>query len=375
MFAPYGTYTSQKAEFEIECGLGQQNPKIYLRTAKEPDSIIGITKVKGIWGDEAGKYPLYFWENLQGRSAFKDCPIMLTTSPYSLNWIYKELIKPSRQGKRDDVLIIQASSNENPYFPQKSYENLKKTMDPRRFKMMYDGVFDRMQGLVYDCFDETENQCEPVKLPDGTRYYAGVDFGFTDPFVVKVRAITPKGDHFSVSEFCKPGLTPSEVIDVCKQKQQVYSIKQFYCDPSQPGLIEEINRRFAKDSIKSGAVGADNDIARGIGLHYELIKTRRLKFFTGQNPHTLDEIEVYHYPEPKDLGPDDDGKDENPVDANNHCNDADRYVTISTFNLTGMNQPRVPIDLAAKSPQESNQARIRRLMRRRNTSQTEDFSE
>ena len=81
----FGEYRAGDAVFEMNSG-----GVCYMRTATEPDSIVGITNVRGIWGDEAGKYSLYFWENIQARSSFRDCPILLTTSPYSTNWIYKK---------------------------------------------------------------------------------------------------------------------------------------------------------------------------------------------------------------------------------------------------------------------------------------------
>lgn len=366
----YGTFARQRAVFEIESGFGPRNPKVYFRTAKEPDSVVGMTNVFGIWCDEAGKYPLYFWENIQGRSAFKDCPIMITTSPYSLNWIWKDLIKPVRDGKRTDAMLIQASSNENPYFPEAVFKRQKEIMDPRRFNMMYNGNFDKMQGLVYDCFDERENQCQPFKLPEGTKYFGGIDWGYTEPFVFKIRAVTLDGRHYGVSEFYKSGLTPSEIMDQVAQKAQVFGVKSIYCDPSQPGLIEELNRTLHKRGIKCGAIAADNDVTRGVGLHYELLQTRRLKYFAGQNPHTVDELEMYHYPEPKDLGPDDSAKDQKPVGADDHALDADRYLTISTYRLTKENKPRVPED---KKPEETNQQRIQRLMKRKASGQTENW--
>lgn len=350
--------------FDVKSSFGERSPKVYFRTAKEPDSVVGMTNVFGIWCDEAGKYPLYFWENIQGRAAFKDCPIMITTSPYSLNWIYKDIIKPVKEKKRSDVLLIQASSNENPYFPKEVFERNKLLMDPRRFNMMYNGNFDKMQGLVYDCFSEHDNQCAPFKLPEGTKYYAGVDWGYTEPFVIKVRAITPGGQHYGVSEFYKSGLTPSDIISVAKQKMDVFGIRQFYCGPDQPGLIEELCRN------KVPAVAADNDVTRGVGLHYELLASHRLKYFRGANPYTLDELDTYHYPEPKDLGPDDAAKDLKPVGQDDHALDADRYVTISTYNLGKGKAPRVPED---KKPEETNAARIRRLMKRKTNGQTESW--
>src|SRR3990167_1434755 len=187
----YGTHDKKNDTFKIDGG-----GTVYLRTETDPDSIVGITNVRHIWGDEAGKYRLYFWENMQARSDFCGCGIDLTTSPYALNWVWRELIKPFRQGKRPDVEYISAASWENPYhslFDPVKREAKRATMDVRRFDMLYGGEFGKMSGLVYDCFDETENQCDVIPLPPDTKFYAGIDWGFNDPFVIKVRAITPSG--------------------------------------------------------------------------------------------------------------------------------------------------------------------------------------
>jgi hypothetical protein len=133
----------------------------YMRTGTEPDSIVGITNVRAVWGDEAGKYSLYFWENIQGRASFKDAPIMLTSTPYAMNWFFKEILKPYKTKTRDDLLVIQAKSCDNPYFPMAEYERRRLTMDPRRFNAMYNGEFEKMQGLVYDCFSEETHVVNP----------------------------------------------------------------------------------------------------------------------------------------------------------------------------------------------------------------------
>jgi hypothetical protein len=71
-----GTLNKSTAEFKMHHG-----GTVYFRTATDPDSIVGVTDVRFIWGDEAGKYGLYFWENIQARAAFKEAQIVLTTSP------------------------------------------------------------------------------------------------------------------------------------------------------------------------------------------------------------------------------------------------------------------------------------------------------
>lgn len=296
----------------------------YLRTETDPDSIIGITNVKHIWGDEAGKYRLYFWENIQARADFCGATIDLTTSPYALNWIYTDLIKKIRRGERHDIEFVQAASWENPYHSlHNEHKRIEKmaSMDPRRFKALYGGEWTRMEGLVYDCWDDEINFIEPFQLPTGTKFYAGVDWGYTDPFVILVRAVTPEGMHYGVSEFYKTGLVSPEMIDVAKRLKTVWDIKTFFCDPSQPGHIEEFNRAGLS------AIAADNDIRRGIDLHYELIKTGRYKEFRGSCPHLTDEREIYHYPEPQELRPDQNSKEMLPVGQHDHCFTGDTLVT------------------------------------------------
>lgn len=349
-----GSYNHKFDEYRINGG-----GTVFCRTETDPDSIVGITNIRHIWGDEAGKYRLYFWENMQARADFCGCGIDLTTSPYSMNWIPKELIKPFQKGLRPDVEYIQAASWENPYHSLHNPEKLalkQKTMDPRRFDMIFGGLFGQMAGRVYDCFDEDVHVVEPFSLPPGTKYYGGIDWGYTDPFALGVRAITPDGHHFRVSEFYKIGMTCSDMITAAKQKRELYGIETFYADPAQPGYIEEFNRNGIS------CVPADNDIRRGIDLHYELIKSGRYGVFKDTSPHALDEYASYHYPEPEDLGPDEASKEQLPVDQNNHAMDQERYLTIMTYRAGHRLHPKAPEDRSnAKS--QNHEKRIAALKR------------
>lgn len=352
-----GQYSKTDAVFKTHWGT-----HIWFRTSTDPDSVVGIARVQAVWGDEAGKYSLYFWENIQGRASPMNAPILLTTSPYTLNWIYKDLIKPHRDGKRPEVMLIQAKSVENPYFNKDAYELARATMDPRRFNMMYGGEWGRMEGLVYNCWDADVNLVKPFRLPPGTRFVGGIDWGYNpDPFVYVVRAITPEGEHFQVSEFYKTGLTITDCIKHMKQQAQVWGIQVSYCGKDQPGYVEECRRHGVS------VIPADNDIARGVDAHYELIKTRRYKIFEGTSPYTLDELDTYHYPEPKDLQPDQSAKPQTPVGQNDHCLDANRYVTISTHRSQMRTSPYTPGDERTTETQEARLVRLKRFSRNRHT--------
>lgn len=328
-----GKYHKQDSIFEFNGGA-----LCYLRTATDPDSIVGITNVYAIWGDEAGLYGLYLWENMQARAAFKKAQILLTTSPYTLNWIYKDLIRPKLKDHkaRADVEYLRARSIDNPYFPKEYYERMRDTMDDRRFRAMFGGNFEKMEGLVYDCFDEDLNSITPFDLPKGTRYYAGVDWGTTAPFVIVLLAITPTGERYQVLERYKTGLTILDMIAVAKQLKQYYPIEMFWADPSAPGYIEE----FSRSGLPCAA--AKNDIMPGIGLVYELVKTRRYKLFRGDNRFTIDEMETYHFPSDKDeIKADTAIKDTVPVKQGDHAMDALRYCVVSTYDGYHRKNPEV----------------------------------
>lgn len=352
----FGEYIKSEAVFKVHSG-----GTVYLRTNTDPDSIVGIPKIRALWGDEAGKFTLYFWENIRARAAACGADMLLTTSPYTLNWLWRDIVRPKLKGELKDITLIRAASWENPYHSLHDPEKRRKEqarMDPRRFDMIYGGEFGKMHGLVYDCWEDDENLIAPFQLPVGTRYIAGCDWGWTDPFCMKIRAVTPDGMQYGISEFYKSRLTISDIIKIAQQKKQTFPIERFVCDPSQPGYIEEFNRAGLV------AIPAQNDIRPGIDAHYELIKTRKYKEFIDACPHSQDEREAYHYPEPEDMGPDDKSKDPLPVDANNHAMDVDRYLTL---------EAKVFVKEKPRKPMESTDP-IKQLLKGRRDLHTENFS-
>ncbi len=367
-FKGCGKYHKVEAYFQMEGG-----GKCYMRTGTDPDSIVGTTNVRFIWGDEAGKFSLYFWENMQARAAFRESQICLTTSPYTLNWIYKELIRPKMKdiNARPDVELIQATSKENPYFPESFYENKRRTMDPRRFQMMFGGEWNKFHGLVYDCFEEDVCVINGYQLPSGTKFYAGIDWGTTHPFAMHIRAITPDGKHIQVGEHYETGLTITDMVAIALQKKKIFNIETFYCDPSAPGYIMEFNRAGLS------AVGAENDIKLGIDMHYDLIKSGRFKMFKGLCKYALDEYETYRYPDDDDTkGPNVDIKERTPVKQYDHAMDATRYVTISTYRHSAL-RPVIfndnEDDTRIKKDRETVQEHVERL-RQPKHDYWEDFS-
>ncbi len=93
-FNGIGKWNKGEMSFQVN-GRG----KIFLRSMHEPDSAEGITSVKWIVADEAGKLKLRAYQNLVARSAFKESQVFLATTPYSMNWLYKDIYKPWVKGR------------------------------------------------------------------------------------------------------------------------------------------------------------------------------------------------------------------------------------------------------------------------------------
>lgn len=350
VFNGLGEWVERDSLFQMHTG-----QKIYVRTMHEPNAIEGIARCRWVWGDEAGQYKQLAWVNIEGRAAPMQAPIFLTTTPYALNWLYKDLYKPWRSGKNRHVHFVQFRSVDNPYFPKNEYERLKETLDPRDFARKYEGRFEKMAGLVFMDFDELENMTEPHEhWRDKSRYFvcAGVDWGFTNPFAISVRAIHKHEPRdYQIGEFYQSYLTPSDKIQIAKQYQARFGIEQFFCDNEEPAMIEEFNRAGLKAIAAPKYPGSLKD---NISTHNGIIKSRVHKVFRGVCPHTEEEYETYHYKEEES------DKDENlkeePVDCDNHLMTANMYVTQCTTHI------RRSVDEKLRQPTEP--THFQRLQRR-----------
>ena len=321
-FNNLGEYNRTDKIFKMD-----NNRTIYLRTLSNPNAIEGMTNLRGIWNDEVAMNSSKAWINIEGRSAFSQCQIFNTTTPYALNWLWRDLYKPWCEGKRDDVEFIQFQSIENPFFPKEEFERQKRLLDPKVFAMKYCGQFERMAGLVYDFDDYLNILDEDGFKPRSDSYFicAGVDFGHNNPFAVSIRAIHRSQERdYQIGEFYRQYMDTTDMVRACKAMQEAHNIEAFYCDSENPQAIADLNR--AGLSAYPVVKGKDS-VYNGILAHYALLKSGEHKILKGKCPHTEDEYATYHYAE--DAGKEE-NQPENPVDAHNHLMDANRYVTMST---------------------------------------------
>jgi len=286
---------------------------IYIRSTENPNVIEGMT-LRWIWADEAGQMKLDAWVNFQGRLSILKGKLFITTTPYTLNWLYTDFYEQFKK-KVDDYKVVQFRSCDNPYFPDEEYDRVKSTMDIRTFRRRYDGMFENMEGLVYEDFQPAIHTLNPTTI-NFKEVIAGIDWGFTNPASIVCIGVTTDNDYYIIDEFYKTNKTTQEIIEACKYFANQYKIRLWYPDPAEPDRLEEMKRAgLYPREVKKGK----DSIRVGIDRVSELFKQGRLHVFNTCK-HTLDELSMYHYPDP------DENKTEEPIKEHDHIMDAMRYA-------------------------------------------------
>ena len=161
---------------------------IYFVSAETPDRMQGI-HAKGIIGDEAGLFDRLWWDTAVQRIAYRKGQILLTTTPYSQNWLKSEVWDKWIEGD-ENFYVKNPTSLDNPFYPREEYKRAKERLPDWKFKMLFEGKFTKPAGLIYPDYQTVE----PFKIPANWFKFGGVDFGFNNPFAVIWFAENPENN-------------------------------------------------------------------------------------------------------------------------------------------------------------------------------------
>jgi len=304
---PY--YKEQKQEICLPEG-----GKVFVRSADQPLGIEGMTIDWG-WLDEYGQASRLAWTVCKTRVSTTGGRLMVTTTPYALNWLYEDCYKPWLEKTDPRIDLFTWNSITNPHFKPEHYKAEKAVLSPEEFGRRYEGKFTRMAGMVYPDFSdsmiEKPSDIKPIET------FAGVDFGFTNPACVLVIQRNKDNHFWVVDEWYEAGRDQPEINDICNLFKRKHNFNLFYPDIAEPDRILSMKR--------AGLVprDANKDVEFGIDRVRQLIRQDRLRIFDNcQN--LIDELHTYHYPEDIEKG-----IKETPVKEKDHACDALRYAIAS----------------------------------------------
>lgn len=299
-----GEYKQASHEYHLPTG-----GIIYCWSTDNPDHIEG-GQYDAIWLDEAGQMKAWTWTVIQARLGFKQGRCLMTTTPYGLNWLHRDIYNRAK-AQDPDYFVSQFTSLGNPAYPRAEFERARATMDERIFAMRYLGEFRKLSGLVWPEFDQWV--CQPEELqeaiqkaqdaPGSTQWVGGIDWGYNNPFAA-LSGFVDADDVLWVTAERHETRTLLAEHAAALDKQTMY-----YADPSGLQQIEELR------NMGIIVQPANNAVAAGIAAVAERGRTGRLRVSpTCRN--LISEAETYHYKEDSDM----------PVKEEDHCADACRYL-------------------------------------------------
>ncbi len=150
--------------------------RIILRSA-EAQGGLESASIEAAALDEFG-YPsvkVDAWEAVQRRLSLSEGRALFSTTPYNMGYLKTEVYDRWKAGD-PDFDIINFKSTMNPAFPREEYERMKRKMPLWKFRMFYDGIFEKPAGIIYDTFGAAD-VCPRFRIPDKWQRYLGLDFG------------------------------------------------------------------------------------------------------------------------------------------------------------------------------------------------------
>jgi len=295
--------------------------KVLLRSADAPDSLEG-NHCKAIWMDEAGQMAWKVWLNIQARVGAAGGRVLITTTPYSQNWLYRDFYKHWKNGLKD-YYVVQFPTLANPNYPREEVARMKATLDPDTYDMRYRGLFRKREGIIYKDFIEERDTVPEFTVPSDWLRLGGIDWGYNDPFVFLDIAVDIKNEMiYFMNEYYKRGQTNeihaynvSQMID----KDVNYTV---YYDPSGAQTVQDFRRELFRIDVKNLYLNpGDNELMSGIEYLMSLFKKHKIKVVAKNCPNFMEEIGMYSW----EGGKDGSNYRDIPRDEDNHTMDAMRY--------------------------------------------------
>lgn len=306
-----GTFVESKNRYYLPNNLGI----LWFCSADNSQSIEG-GQYDFCWIDEGGQISYSAWIAIQGRTGQKQAPILITTTPYTENWLRYEVFDRFLQGDKD-YNVITWRSIDNPAYPVEEYNRMKETLPWHIFDMRYNGNFTKPEGLIYPEF----NTCivDDYDPPAG-RLVGGIDFGFSDPFVALagVLYIEEATGRDILYIFYERYISK---LGISEHSEFLPNIDIYYADPSRPDSIRDLT--LAGHKCRPAKT---NKIDLGISEVNKRIKSKRLHI-SRDCKCLITEAKNYSYPQQTPEQPNVGEKPQ--VKQLDHAMDALRYLCVS----------------------------------------------
>ena len=318
-----GVWLKGEETFRLKTG-----GKIYLGTATEPERLEGI-HTWGVWLDEAGQMRKEILDIALRRTGFNQAPILIGTTPYSLNWLKTEVFDKWLEGD-SSIQVITFPSIWNPTYPVAEFERARREMPDWKFRMYYLGEFTRPEGLVYQDLNPEIHYVPPFDIPSAWTRIGGIDFGYQQATACVWVAMAPMGQFYVYREYKRAAAVDTENAKQILGWSLGDNVSLFYADGQASAAIA------AYREAGLPIVGIKPEVHESVLKVVALLRQNRL-FILGSLGALREEVEGYYWAKEEGI--------DKPAKGKDHLLDALRYA------LTGaMEHLSTPLDSGPEEP-------------------------
>lgn len=248
------------------------------------------------------------FDEIKSRCSAPGARIVMDTNPdRPSHWLKRDYID-----KADQKTIAQFhwKLTDNTFLDQRYIDSIKSSTPSGVFyDRDIDGRWVTAEGIVYPDFDRATHYISVDDVPEITKFWMGMDFGWEHPAAVVLFGESENGNTYILKEYSGQHRNIDDWISIVKRVQKYTGQITIYCDSARPDLISDMQ------CADLCAVNARKDVIAGIGEVATMFKQKKL-FVVRENVDLFDkEIDTYCWK---------DGADE-PVKINDDVMDAVRY--------------------------------------------------
>ena len=254
-------------------------------------SISGLKRARGFTAygayiNEASLANEQVFKEIISRCSGEGARIVFDTNPDNPN----HFIKTDYIDSNDDMIInFHFTLDDNTFLSERYKQSIKAATPSGKF---YDrdirGLWTVAEGAIYADFDKDIHIVE--KPPNNiTRYYAGVDFGFSHYGSIVIIGETDDGVAYIIDGIAEQYKHIDWWIKQANEYIAKYGNIKFYCDTARPEHIAD----FKRNNIN--AIFANKSVIAGIEEVAKRFKENRLFYVKDTVPRFEDEIYQYRW--------------------------------------------------------------------------------
>lgn len=255
------------------------------------------------------------------------------TPLHGMNWIYDEFYAPWEKGHftDEDVRLVVVDMDDNPHLDPRAKEWVLSGLTKEERASRKSGKFMAFAGLVYPEFSKTRHVIpERDELPEGVEIFAGIDPGIRHLCAVMFAYLDPDDVMVVFDEIAMQDSTISDVCMEIGNRVERWGRRPnwYVIDPAARNRNNQTGRQDQQEFADHGIYTFPGQNAERPGINRVRERLEAGRLLVTANCTTLrEEFKKYHWQ--RDSSRSENAPPEKPVDKDNHCLDALRYIVMA----------------------------------------------